>query len=114
MAKQSISKTTKAFEKALQEQSAEKYVLRLYVVGNTNKSAHAIHSLKELCEQELKGRYQLEVIDIHQQPEKARSEQIIATPTLVKTLPLPIRRIIGDLSKKEKVLVGLGLEKVEK
>jgi circadian clock protein KaiB len=113
MAKQSASKTTEAFEKALQEQAAEKYLLRLYVAGNTNKSAHAILILKQLCEQELKGRYQLEVIDINQQPGKARSEQIIATPTLIKTLPLPIRRIIGDLSKIEKVLVGLGLEKVD-
>ncbi len=106
--------STEAFEKALQDQQEEKFVLRLYIVGNTTKSAQAIQNLKEFCEQELKGRYQLEVIDIHQKPGEARSEQIVATPTLIKTLPLPIRRIIGDLSKRDKVLVGLGVEKVEK
>ncbi len=97
------------FEKALEDANKAKYVLRLYVAGNTSKSAAAIENLREICETSLKGRYTLEVIDIYQQPELARSDQILAAPTLVKSLPLPLRHIIGDLSDAQRILVGLNL-----
>ena len=86
-----------------------KYVLRLYVSGSTSKSALAVKNIKRICEQYLKNRYDLEVIDIYQQPSLARDEQIVAVPTLIKRLPLPLRRLIGDLSNLEKVLLGLDL-----
>jgi circadian clock protein KaiB len=98
-----------AFEKALQDAKTTHYVLRLYVTGNTPHSAQAILNLRKLCEEHLAGRYELEVIDISQQPELARSDDIIATPTLVKRLPAPIRKIIGDLSVTRRVMVGLDL-----
>lgn len=100
-----------AFEKALQDAKTTHYVLRLYVAGNTPNSAQAIITLRKLCEEHLAGRYELEVIDINQQPELARSDQIIATPTLVKRLPEPIRKLIGDLSTTKRVMVGLDLIK---
>jgi circadian clock protein KaiB len=86
-----------------------KYVLRLYVSGSTSKSALAIENIKRICEQHLKNRYDLEVIDIYQQPHLAREEQIVAVPTLIKRFPLPLRRLIGDLSNPTKVLLGLDL-----
>src|SRR5678816_4596990 len=85
------------------------YSLRLYVAGQTPKSVVALRNLKEICEQHLLGRYDLEVIDILQQPVLAKGEQIIAAPTLVKKLPLPMRRLIGDMSNREHVLLGLCL-----
>jgi circadian clock protein KaiB len=100
---------TEAFEQALQETEKEKYVLRLYITGITPKSTQAIKNIKRICEENLKGRYELEVIDIYQQPILARDEQIIAAPTLIKKLPLPLRRFIGDMSDKERILVGLDL-----
>jgi len=87
----------------------ERYVLRLFVSGATLRSTNAIANIKAICERELAGRYQLEVIDIYQQPDLARSHEIVAVPTLVKSLPAPIRHLIGDLSEEEKVLVGLDL-----
>jgi circadian clock protein KaiB len=84
-----------------------KYVLRLYVSGSTLKSALAVENIKQICEQYLKNRYDLEVIDIYQQPNLARDQQIVAVPTLIKHLPPPQRRLIGDLSNLEKVLSGL-------
>lgn len=98
------------FEQALHDLENRSYILRLYIAGNTKKSADAIVSLRKVCEEHLSGRYQLEVIDIHQQPAVARGEQIIATPTLIKYLPLPLRRIIGDLSKTERIMIGLDLQ----
>jgi circadian clock protein KaiB len=86
-----------------------KYVLRLYVSGSTSKSALAIENIKRICEQHLKNRYDLEVIDIYQQPNLARDEQIVAVPTLIKRFPHPVRRLIGDLSNVNKVLFGLDL-----
>ena len=86
-----------------------KYVLRLYVSGSTLKSALAVENIKRICEQHLKNRYDLEVIDIYQQPNLARDEQIVAVPTLIKRLPPPLRRLIGDLSNLRKVLFGLDL-----
>jgi len=88
-----------------------KYVLRLYVAGATTQSARAITNLKAICEEHLKGRYELEVVDLYQQPQLALDEKIVAAPTLIKELPPPVRRIIGDLSHIEPVLVGLGLQK---
>ncbi len=88
----------------------ERYVLRLYVSGLTPNSARAIANLKALCEERLAGRYELEVVDVFQQPELARADQIVAVPTLIKKLPLPVRRLIGDLSKKERVLVEFELQ----
>lgn len=85
------------------------YVLRLYVTGSTPRSTLAIRNLKAVCEQHLRGRYKLEVIDVYQRPALAKDEQIVATPTLIKVLPTPLRRLIGDLSSEERVLLGLDL-----
>ena len=85
------------------------FVLRLYVTGLTRTSTEAIKNVQELCESHLQGRYQLEVIDIYQLPSLARDEQIIATPTLIKVLPQPLRRFIGTMSNEQKILFGLDL-----
>lgn len=85
------------------------YVLRLYVAGITTKSEAAIRSVTEICKTHLDGRYELEVIDIYQQPSKAKGEQIVAAPTLIKQLPHPLRRLIGNMANKDKVLIGLDL-----
>ena len=87
----------------------QKYVLRLYVAGVTPRSVQAIEMIKRLCEENLRGRYELEVIDIHQQPAMAKGDQIIAVPTLLRKLPSPLRTLIGDMSNEERVLVGLDL-----
>lgn len=87
------------------------YLLKLYVSGNSPKSIQAILNLKKICEENLKGRYKLEVIDLYQKPELAREANLIAAPTLIKKLPLPLRRVIGDMSNLEKVLIGLDIEK---
>lgn len=86
------------------------YVLRLYVTGTTSRSIKAISTIHALCEEHLKGRYDLKVIDIYQQPDDARQQHIIAAPTLVRTEPLPARRIIGDLSDPRKVFESLDIE----
>ena len=101
--------STQAFERALV--SSPSYVLRLYVAGMTPQSVRAIANVKKLCEEYLQGKYELEVVDLYQQPQLAQGEQIIAAPTLIKKLPLPLRRIIGDMSKTERVLVGLDLQR---
>jgi len=88
-----------------------RYFLRLYVAGQTPKSVLAITNIKKICEENLKGRYVLDVIDIYQQPQLAQGKQIIAVPTLIKKLPPPLRRIIGDMSNTERVLIGLDLQK---
>jgi circadian clock protein KaiB len=90
-----------------------KYVLRLYVSGSTLKSALAVENIKGICEQHLKNRYDLEVIDIYQQPNLARDEQIVAVPTLIKRLPPPLRRLVGDMSNLKRVLFGLDLGLLE-
>ncbi len=102
--------TTEKFEELLRHpDDQESYVLRLYVSGMTPKSLRAIQKIKEICKTHLKGRYDLEVIDIYQQPELGKEAQIIAAPTLIKKLPSPLRKFIGDLSDTEKILVGLDL-----
>jgi circadian clock protein KaiB len=98
------------FEKTLKGSKDKEYVLRLYVAGATPRSTEAIVNIKKICEEHLKGRYELEVIDIYQQPVLAKGEQIIAAPTLVKKLPLPLRRFIGSMYDVDRILVGLDLK----
>ena len=104
-----LKKVGEELEKAARTRKKEKYVLRLYVTGMTPRSLKAIMNIKEICEEHLKGRYELEIVDIMQSPVLAKGEQIIAAPTLIKKLPLPIRRFIGDLSDTERILLGLDL-----
>ena len=87
----------------------QRYILRLYITGLTARSTRAVSNLRTICDEYLEGRYDLEVIDIYQQPALTKGEQIIAAPTLIKKLPLPMRRIIGDMSNREGVLLGLDL-----
>lgn len=103
------SDATARFE-AAQHSRREDYVLRLYTVGATPAAQRAISNLRQICEQELQGRYTLEVIDLTQHPKLAEKEQIIAVPTLVKELPAPVARVVGDLSDREQLLVGLDLQ----
>jgi circadian clock protein KaiB len=86
---------------------SNKYLLKLYVTGSSPRTSAAISNLQRICEQELEGKYELEIIDVLQYPQIAEDEKILATPTLIKQLPPPLRRVIGDLSDKEKVLFGL-------
>ena len=86
---------------------SRKYVMRLYVTGATPRSTRAITNLRALCDQHLPGRYELEVVDIYQQPNLAAEGQVIAAPTLVKSLPLPLRKFIGDMSDTKSILAGL-------
>ncbi len=101
--------STQAFEKALATRSSEKCLLRLYVAGATDRSRQAILRARHLCETEFKGNCELQVIDVYQQPILARDGQIVATPTLVKELPAPVRRFIGDLANSTRLFVGLDL-----
>lgn len=86
------------------------YALRLYITGQTPRSVASIRNLRTVCDKYLTGRFELQVIDIYQQPELAKDAEIIAAPTLVKRLPLPLRKLVGDLSDEQKVLVGLDLK----
>jgi circadian clock protein KaiB len=97
------------FEGSMKNSENDIYILRLYITGMTPNSKRAVENVKKICEEHLKGRYELEVIDIYQQPTLAQQEQIIAAPTLIKKLPGPLRRLIGDMSNTEKVLIGLDL-----
>ena len=96
-------------ERALEARGDEHFVLRLYVAGMTPRSTLAITNIKKICEENLKGRYTLEVIDLYERPALAVGEQILAAPTLLKKLPLPLRRFIGDMSDTKKIIVGLDL-----
>jgi circadian clock protein KaiB len=111
MSKKQVRDSTEAFERTLVGPQEERYILRLYVTGLTPKSVRAIANVKKICEDHLQGRYELEVVDLYQRPQLAKGEQISAMPTLIKKLPLPLRRIIGDMSNTERVLVGLDLRK---
>jgi circadian clock protein KaiB len=91
------------------ETETDRWILRLYVAGQTPKAITAYNNLKSICEDQLKGKYQIEVIDLIQNPQLSRDDQILALPTLVRKLPIPVRKIIGDLSDTERVLVGLDL-----
>jgi circadian clock protein KaiB len=109
VSKRDAEKTKRRLKKAALDQSAQSYLLRLYITGTTPASTRALQTVRSVCEEHLQGRYELEVFDIYQMPALAKNHQIIATPTLVKVLPSPLRRFIGDLSKVEKVLFGLDL-----
>ncbi len=111
MSKKKVHDSIEAFERSMVSPQKKTYVLRLYLTGTTPQSMRAVANVKKICEEHLKGSYELEVIDLYQQPKLAQGEQIIATPTLIKKLPLPLRRIIGNMSKTERVLVGLDLRK---
>lgn len=100
---------TGAFEMALHETDKSNYVLRLYVSGMTPNSLRAVENVQKICTEHLAGRYQLEIVDIYQQPFFAKEGQIIATPTLVKELPEPLRKFIGDMSHTERILLGLDI-----
>ena len=109
MVKKKTTAIAKALAKKAKTAGKERYVLRLYVAGMTPKSSQAIINITQICKDHLKGRYDLRVIDIYQQPTLAHGEQIIAAPTLIKKLPLPLRRFIGNMVDREKILVGLDL-----
>ncbi len=104
------NKTRHDREAAPQERDSTHYVMKLFISGLSPKSQQAIDNLKTICEEHLQDPYELEIIDIFQQPELAQSEQIIATPTLIKELPLPRRKFIGDMSATEKILLSLELK----
>lgn len=108
--KSKLRHATEAFEEAVKEKALRRarYILRLYVTGSSHRSLRAVYNLKKLCEEYLPD-YDLEVIDIYKDPGAAREEQIIAAPTLVKKLPQPIRRFVGDMSNTQKILLGLDL-----
>ena len=108
MKKQPLS-FTEQMEKETKKPDKQKYILRLYVAGITSKSKQAIENITRICEENLKGRYDLQIIDIYQRPTLAAQEQIIAAPTLIRKLPLPLRKFIGNMARKEKILVGLDL-----
>jgi circadian clock protein KaiB len=107
--KTKMTKAQAALEKAAAEKQSQRYVLRLYVAGMTPRSTQAIQNIRKICDEHLSGRYDLEVIDIYQQPVLAEGEQIIAAPTLIKKLPLPLRRFIGNMSDTERILIGMDL-----
>ena len=113
--KKEVQNKLEEFEEAIETHKKDgKYVLRLFVAGINPKSKKAIENLREVCEENLKDQYELEIIDIYQQPIFAREGKIVAAPTLIKELPLPIRRFVGDLSDKEKLLLGLDLRSQKK
>jgi circadian clock protein KaiB len=95
------------------QERSDTFELKLYVAGQTPKSKAALENLKKICEEHLHGRYRLEVVDLARNPALARTDKILAIPTLVRSLPTPIRRIIGDLSDVEQVLLGLNVRKVD-
>jgi circadian clock protein KaiB len=99
-----------AFERAAAGEGAPRYVLRLYVAGATRQSSRAIQSIQAICEERLHGQYELEVVDVYQHPDAAREDQVLALPTLIKRLPVPLRQLIGDLSNTQRVLRGLDLQ----
>jgi len=101
----------KKLEAAVTAHAATVYILRLYITG-LPRSARAVSNLRKICEEHLKGRYELEVVDISQYPMLAKSEQILAVPTLIKKLPLPVRRFVGDMSQSERFFLGLDLHEV--
>ncbi len=106
-------KTLREFEKAVIERSGnedETYEFTLYITGMTERSRAAVENVKKLCEENLKGRYELEIIDLYQQIGKAKEAQIIAAPTLLKKLPPPLKKFIGDMSSTERILVGLNIK----
>ena len=105
-----VTDEARVFNEALSRQPAVgRYALVLFVSGSTPNSLRAIRNIRTLCEERLHGRYELKVIDIYQHPDQIREKQIVATPTLLKILPLPLRKLIGDLSNKDSLLLGLDM-----
>jgi circadian clock protein KaiB len=104
--------TETVIKDAAAERDSARYTLRLFIVSTTPQSMRAVANIRRICEDYLSGRYELEVIDLVQHPHLAEGEQIIAAPTLIKELPLPLRRFIGDLSQTERVLLGLDLRRL--
>jgi circadian clock protein KaiB len=111
--KTKVKSSTGEFDMTIADKNVDKYILRLYITGTTSRSVLAISNLKKICEEYLEGKYELKVIDLYKNPLLAKEEQIIAAPTLIKKLPLPLRRIIGDMSNEEKVLLGLDLRRLK-
>lgn len=109
MTKKHVQSMTEALEAANRDAKEQHYTLRLYIAGLTPRSQEALRTVTAICEERLEGRYDLEVIDIYQNPVLAKGEQIIAVPTLIKKLPLPLRKMIGNMADIDKVLVGLDL-----
>ncbi len=106
--------SNEGFEKALLEQKGDRYVLKLYVAGMSTKSLQAIENLKRICEENLPGKYELDIIDIYQQPIIAKDGRILAAPTLIKELPPPLKKLVGSMSNAERVLVGLDIRQKKK
>ncbi|MDD1715338.1 MAG: circadian clock KaiB family protein [Methanoregulaceae archaeon] len=100
---------TEEYEQALKEMKTERYVLRLYIAGNNLRSQKAVENVKKICDEYLEGRYELDVVDIYQDRTKNPVDLVLAAPTLIKKLPLPLRSVIGDMTNKERILVGLDL-----
>ncbi|HVY61787.1 MAG TPA: circadian clock KaiB family protein [Planctomycetota bacterium] len=107
--KRLVNAEAEAFDGCASAAARARYVLRLYVAGDSPASRRALANIEAICQEHLAGRYQLEVVDIYQNPVLARGDRIIAVPTLIRELPRPLRRFIGDLSQKEKLLVGLDI-----
>jgi circadian clock protein KaiB len=114
IATQKLNQKTRDFEKALKDAENNTYILRLYVAGLTRKSKKAIENAQRICDENLQGRYKLEIVDIAENPRLALVEQIFATPTLIKKLPLPLRRLIGDMSDTAKFLLGIDFQRNKK
>ncbi len=109
MPRKAADSKKKRIESAVTARKKARYILRLYVAGITPRSQEAIRNVTEICEEHLAGRYDLQIVDLYQQPVLAKGEQIVAAPTLIKQLPEPLRKLIGSMADKEKVLVGLDL-----
>jgi circadian clock protein KaiB len=105
-----LKNSVAAFERASARSKLPKYVLQLFVAGATPMSVRALSTLREICEEHLHGRYELDVVDVYEQPRQAKADGIIAVPTLLKRLPGPLRRLVGDLSDRERVMTGLSLK----
>ena len=106
-----VAATSRDFEEKFRNPDREDYVLRLYITGTSPRSCLAVANIRSICEEFLPGRYDLDVIDIYQQPEEALDQQIVAAPTLVKKFPLPSRRMVGDLSNRDRVTAALNLDR---
>lgn len=110
MPRQKLKDSIREFEKAIKGEATDnKFVLKLYVSGATSRSSRAVENIRNFCEEHLKGRYALEIVDIYQQPGLLEKDQVVAAPTLIKELPPPLRRLIGDMSNKEKIMIGLNI-----
>jgi circadian clock protein KaiB len=110
MSKDDYKNSLAEFEKALAEKPGQKFILKLYITGASAMSSRALDNIRRFCEEHLQGRYELEVIDIYQHPELLQKDEVIAAPTLIKKLPPPLRKLIGDMSDEEKILAGLNIQ----